>query len=132
MQTNLSFFPAVRSRLFVDRTYLTLQLLQIRFESYLRITPSYDEIDCLKSWIEAYKYGSDEAADYLNLYGIELLRDIRNDLSLCLEEAQKFDEESPSPMNLTGKGTDKISKAINMINDAEETFRNALFHEINC
>lgn len=104
----------------IEALHLELEELQTQYMPYLKQQSLQGEVDLLTRWLESYKLGSKEAAEYLHDHGAELLHHIKTELKSAGVEMQHIDEESPNSKNFSGGKVDRLHKATALTVDAEE------------
>jgi len=113
----------------LDAMHCELRQLMTEYGSYLQDESIQGDVECLAAWIEAYKQGSDEAANYLNEYGIVLMEHIRTKLQEAACAFQRLDGESPASKSFSGRDAHKLNEAATLASHAEEELVDAIDSE---
>ena len=82
-----------------------------------------ESVVCLEKWVQDYMRGDPAAAQCLRTYGQEMLEDITARLKAANENIARMDEESPAAEHITGKESNRISKAVCLAADAEKKLK---------
>lgn len=104
----------------LDTLHAELTQLMKEYGTYLQDESIQGDVECLAAWIEAYKQGSDEAASYLDEYGMVLMEHIRIKLQEAACAFQRMDGESPASKSFSGRDAHQINEAAALASHAEE------------
>lgn len=104
-----------------------LRLLEEEYSQYLEQDAIASDVQCLRSWVDAYAKGDAEAAEYLEEHGPALLENIQLKFRDAAREIQRIDEESPVSSNFSGGKSDRLNKAAEAMLHASDELAKA-FH----
>ena len=115
----------------METLYVELTQLGKHYGKQLKEESVQSEVECLTAWIEAYRNGSREAAEYLEEYGILLLENIRSRLKEAAVGLQRMDGESPANSGAAADNAHHMNHATNLVLHAEEEMEAAINEEIH-
>lgn len=111
---------------YLDAVHTDLLELERKYSSYLEQESVKADVECLRTWIEAYRNGDIEAAEYLGEHGTTLLENVKSKLHAASREFQRVDEESPNGCNFNGAKADWLNKAATTALHAEDQLAKAI------
>ncbi len=103
-----------------------LNQLETEFGQYLEQEDLKSDVQCLRTWIESYQQGDQEATEYLHEHGSAMLANIKEKLKTAAREIQRIDEESPVSENFSGGKADRLNNAAAAAIHAEDQLGKAL------
>ncbi len=114
----------------MDMVGQDLSTLEGQYTEYLVEESLQAEVQCLRTWVDAYQSGDREAAEFLREHGAALLEDIKCKLHLASRERQRIDEESPISANYEGHAASRMNEAAETALHAEAKLSEALHQDM--
>lgn len=125
MSLHSSTAPAYAINSHLEAVNNDLIELELKYSSYLEQEELHSAVQCLRTWIESYQKGDNEAVQYLSEHGSALLENIKTKFKTAAREIQRIDEESPVGGNFSGGKYDRLNKAAETVIHAEDELAKA-------